>query len=245
MEALSTTPSYPRIIAHRCGGALAPENSLAGLEIAARLGCAGVEFDVMLSQDAVPLLIHDETLERTTTGQGKVAQLSAEQIRACDNGKPHHKAFAGSRVPSFDEALTALDRLGLWANIEIKPAAGHEVATGEAVARRLLAGWNGKGIVSSFSLSALSAARQLAPALPIALLFEQLPADWASHAQRLQASAIHLAANHVTAVTAQQLGTTPWACYTVNTLAEAERLFSLGCSAIFTDRPDLWPSSAP
>ena len=73
--------NYPRIIAHRCGGALAPENSLAGLDLAARLGCRGVEFDVMLSADEIPLLIHDEAVDRTTTGRGQVASLSAEQIR--------------------------------------------------------------------------------------------------------------------------------------------------------------------
>lgn len=62
----------PRVFAHRCGGALAPENTLAGLRMAAQLGCRAVEFDVMLSADASPWLIHDETLERTTGGSGRV-----------------------------------------------------------------------------------------------------------------------------------------------------------------------------
>jgi glycerophosphoryl diester phosphodiesterase len=62
---------YPRLIVHRLGGALAPENTLAGLAVAARLGCKAVEFDVMLSRDGVALVIHDETLERTTSGSGR------------------------------------------------------------------------------------------------------------------------------------------------------------------------------
>ncbi|MDP3036273.1 MAG: glycerophosphodiester phosphodiesterase family protein, partial [Rhodocyclaceae bacterium] len=86
--------TYPRIIAHRCGGALAPENSLAGLAIAARLGCRAVEFDVMLTADGVPLLIHDETLRRTTTGRGRVAEMTLAEIRRFDAGGPHHAAFA-------------------------------------------------------------------------------------------------------------------------------------------------------
>jgi glycerophosphoryl diester phosphodiesterase len=232
--------AYPRIIAHRCGGALAPENTLPGLDIAARLGCGGVEFDVMLSHDGVPLLMHDETLDRTTTSQGHVALMTAHDIRACDAGARHHRAYAGTPVPTFDEALARLATLRLWANVEIKPAQGHEAATGIAVARRLVDFAPAQGIVSSFSREALLAARATNPTLPIALLFEQLPEDWANQRRALGALAVHLAARHVTPATAQALGATPWACYTVNTRDEAQRLFDLGCSAIFTDRPDLW-----
>ena len=63
----------PAVVAHRCGGALAPENTLAGLDASAACGCRGVEFDVMLSADGTPFLIHDETLARTTDGHGAVA----------------------------------------------------------------------------------------------------------------------------------------------------------------------------
>lgn len=232
--------NYPRIIAHRCGGALAPENTLPGLEIAHRLGCKGVEFDVMLSHDEVPLLIHDETLERTTTSQGRVADMAAREVLACDAGARHHRAYAGTHVPSFDDALSALARLHLWTNIEIKPAVGYEVVTGRVVAQRLLNFGPTQGIVSSFSHEALVAARAAHPALPMALLFESLPADWADRGHTLGALAVHLAARSVTAETARALRDIPWACYTVNSREEATRLFDLGCSAIFTDRPDLW-----
>ena len=77
---------YPRIIAHRCGGALAPENTLAGLRVAARLGCRGVEFDAMLAADGVPVLIHDETLERTTSGLGRVTDSESAQLIRLDAG---------------------------------------------------------------------------------------------------------------------------------------------------------------
>jgi glycerophosphoryl diester phosphodiesterase len=235
--------AYPRIIAHRCGGALAPENSLTGLAIAARLGCRGVEFDVMLSKDGVPLLIHDETLERTTTGSGCVSDLSAAQIRAFDTGRKHHKAFAVLSAPTFDEALAHCAALKLWANIEIKPATGHDEATGLAVAKRLMDNWDGNGIVSSFSLISLQAFRRFAPQLPMALLYERLPENWATTAKELNASAIHLAADHVNADVAAALSQRTWACYTVNQRAAAERLFALGCRAVFTDRPDLWAAS--
>jgi glycerophosphoryl diester phosphodiesterase len=233
-------PRYPRIISHRCGGALAPENSLDGLRIAARLGCRGVEFDVMLSADGIPLLIHDETLERTTTGQGRVPELTAAQIRCFDAGGPHHRAFAVSPAPTLDEALTCCAELGLWTNIELKPAAGQETTTGEVVGRWLASHWSGNGIVSSFSESALQAAHDEAPGVPYALLVEALPDDWSARMARTKAVALHLAAEQVTLEAAQQLATTTWAAYTVNRRLQADHLFSLGCGAIFTDRPDLW-----
>lgn len=231
---------YPRIIAHRCGGALAPENSLDGLRIAARLGCRGVEFDVMLSADEIPLLIHDETLERTTTGRGRVADLSAAAIREFDAGGRHHPAFAVAPAPTFAEAMACCAELGLWANIELKPARSHETATGAVVGRWLAAHWDGNGVVSSFSSEALAAASREAPGLPLALLAEKLPPDWRQHLRDLGAGSLHLSARSLTTSDAAALGTTPWACYTVNQRLTADRLFALGCTAIFTDRPDLW-----
>jgi glycerophosphoryl diester phosphodiesterase len=222
---------YPRIIAHRCGGALAMENSRAGLEAAARLGCRAVEFDVMLTADRVPILMHDETLERTTRCRGRVAELAFAAIRAGD-----------AAVPTLAEAMADCRRLGLWTNVEIKPAAGHEEETGAVVGAWLAAHWDGKGVVSSFSEKSALAARCALPEAAIALLCESLPADWRTQCARLGAAAVHLDAAHADAATAAQLDAAglPWACYTVNTRAKAERLFALGCAAVFTDRPDLW-----
>jgi glycerophosphoryl diester phosphodiesterase len=232
--------SYPRIIAHRCGGALAPENTLVGLDIAAVIGCQGVEFDVMLSRDGVPVLIHDEDLARTTNGKGLVAHTDAASLLALDAGVRHHKAYIGTPLPSFDATLARLAQHKLWANVEIKPAPGHERATGIVVGQRLAEGLPAGGIVSSFSLDALHAARACNPTLPLAVLFESLPDDWATHVDALGAHAVHLAARHVTPAVSHQLKDITWACYTVNTIKDAAQLFALGCHAVFSDRPDLW-----
>lgn len=223
--------AYPRIIAHRCGGVLAPENSLAGLQVAARLGCQAVEFDVMLTADGVPILMHDETLERTTRCRGRVAEQSFAQIRACAAG-----------VPTLAEAMAECRRLGLWTNIELKPAADHEEETGTVVGAWLAAHWDGRGVVSSFSAKSALAARRALPEAACAMLFEALPDDWRMQVERVNAVAVHLAAKSADAVTAQTLRTAgiPWACYTVNDRESAERLFELGAAAIFTDRPDRW-----
>lgn len=205
------------------------ENSIDGLAATKRTGCRAVEFDVMLTADGVPVLMHDETLERTTRCRGRVAELRFDQIRACD-----------ARVPTLGEAVGESQRLGLWMNIELKPAAGHEEETGSVVGRWLARNWNGHGVISSFSAKSALAGRQHLPHAPFALLCEALPTDWRARMERLNAVAVHLDAQRVDAVAASQLGAAgiPWAAWTVNDRATAERVFALGAAAIFTDRPD-------
>jgi len=232
---------YPRIIAHRCGGALAPENTLAGLRLAARLGCRGVEFDVMLAADGVPVLIHDETLERTTSGRGRVADMSSAQLARLDAGIRHHPAFAVEPLPTLDETLRLCAALGLWANVEIKPSAGQEAETGRVVARHAAVA-KGKLLLSSFSPEALRVAADAAEQLPRALLVEKIPADWRERMATTGALALHASARALTtdALQAVRDAGFPLACYTVNRREDAERLFAMGVSAVFTDRPDLW-----
>lgn len=243
--------AYPRIIAHRCGGALAPENTLAGLHIAARMGCRGVEFDVALTADGVPILMHDETLERTTNGTGFVAHKTAAEIARLDAGGKYHHAFAVSPAPTFQAALQTCAELGLWANVEIKPTPGTEVETGRVVATlvaTLVAVYvanSGPGTVllSSFSTLALQQAMHLAPTIPRALLTESIPVDWREQLQACGASALHAAAAGISAERIAPLCNSgvPLACYTVNDRARATALFAAGVSAVFTDRIDLWP----
>lgn len=238
---------YPRHIAHRCGGALAPENTLAGLQIAARLGFRAVEFDVMLSADGQALVIHDETLERTTDGQGCVAQQSWAQLADLDAGQRHHRAFAGEPLATFEQMLQGCQTLGLAANVEIKPATGHDEATGRKVAQiaaEFVAAGKLKAsliLLSSFSEAALYASHVLAPQFMKALLVEKIPMDWAARLQRLGGQALHcdaaqLSVEQIKAVTAA----VPLACYTVNQVLDAECLFAQGVTAIFTDRLDLF-----
>ena len=224
---------YPRIIAHRCGGVLAPENSLAGLAAAARIGCRGVEFDTMLSADGVPVVMHDETVDRTTDGRGMVAALTVAELRRLHLG--------GEPVPLLVDALAHCAKRGLWANVELKPPAGGEAELGRVAGQILAARWNGHGVVSSFSTEALVAARHLAPELNYALLVEGLPVDWRERVRRVHATAVHAAASRMTdaALVAVQADGLMLACYTVNRRADAERLLARGV-AVFTDRPDLW-----
>ncbi|MES2236722.1 MAG: glycerophosphodiester phosphodiesterase [Pseudomonadota bacterium] len=238
--------AYPRIIAHRCGGALAPENTLAGMRIAARMGCRGVEFDVALTADGVPMLMHDDTLERTTNGTGFVASKTMAEITRLDAGGKYHHAFAVEPAPTFQAALRTCGELGLWANVEIKPTPGTEAETGRVVAALVAAhsanNQPGAILLSSFSVLALQQALHVAPAIPRALLTETIPADWRDQLVAVGASALHTAASGITIDLIAPLcrSRIQLACYTVNDHATAATLFAAGISAIFTDRLDLW-----
>lgn len=226
----------PRWFAHRGGGSLAPENTLGGIRLAARLGYRAVEFDVMLSGDGTPVLIHDETLERTTNGAGRVCDTPDAVLFALDAGN-------GERIPRLAEAAALCRELGLLANVEIKPARGHEQATAEVVARRSAEWWRGAAVpplFSSFSLEALAVARDLAPDIARGVLFESVTADWLDEVRRLQAVSLHCAARRLDdAVLAEASDRgIPVLCYTVNTADRAKKLFARGVSALFTDRLD-------
>lgn len=237
---------YPRHIAHRCGGALAPENTLAGLRLAARLGFRAVEFDVMLSADGVPVLIHDETLDRTTDGSGKVDATSLARLARLDAGIKHHRAFSGESLPTLEQALLLCRVLKLSANLEVKPALAHERDTGKAVARLAqiaLRQWpEASLLLSSFSEDALVAVHDTAAGLPCALLVEHIPPDWPARLRQLHCSSLHCAARHLRPEQATELTSAgvPLACYTVNRPEEAVPLFAAGVAAIFTDRIDLF-----
>lgn len=235
--------TWPELLVHRCGGALAPENTLAGLEIAARLGGRAVEFDVMLSADGQPVLIHDETLERTAGCSGRVAELSAAELSGVDVGHRFHPAFAGETIPTFADALDACRRLRLAANVEIKPAVGLERQTGEAVGRSLRtidAAGDQPVLLSSFSAEALAAAVAEAPSLPRALLATcYTPAALAS-ARQLSCMALNVSREGLTEedVVAVRKAGLAVMVYTVNTLEEARRFLSWGVASVFSDRPD-------
>ncbi|MDP3288302.1 MAG: glycerophosphodiester phosphodiesterase [Methyloversatilis sp.] len=231
---------YPLWIAHRGGGSAAPENTLVAIRNGAAAGFGMVEFDVMLSRDGVPLLIHDETVERTTDGAGAVSALDAGALLRLDAGRWHGPAFAGERIPTLDQALDCLLALGITANIEIKPATGFERRTGEVVALAVAARWPADRpppLLSSFSMDALEAAREAAPDLPRGLLFEDIPDDWPARLREHAAVSIHCNEAALDDDVLRQVcdAGVPVLCYTVNDMARARALIAAGVRGLFTD----------
>ena len=245
--------SYPsRVVAHRGGGVLAPENTLAGMREAKQRGYVAVEFDVMLSRDEAPVLMHDDTLERTTNGFGAVPGMSVNELAGLDAGSWRDARFAGEPVPGLEAAGQLCRELGLFANVEIKPYApgGEAVArkTGAVVAERCADIWDGDFgglLISSFAPAALAAAHAIAPELPRAYLFDAVPLNWRDELARLECVALHCNAAKLDAATAAAIKSDGYGlmCWTVNDRDVADRLFNWGVDAICTDRLDLFAQS--
>ena len=159
---------YPHIVAHRGGGKLAPENTLAAIDVGARYGHTMIEFDAKLSKDGQIFLLHDDNLERTSNGWGVAGELPWEKLAQLDAGGWFGSAFEAERLPLLSEVAARCRQHHLMANIEIKPTTGSERHTGQAVALAARALWRGETppLLSSFSFEALEAAMQAAPELP-------------------------------------------------------------------------------
>ena len=234
---------YPRHVAHRGAGKLAPENTLAAMRAGFAHGYRMVEFDVKLSGDGVAFLLHDATLERTTDGRGRADALTWAELARLDAGSWHGAAYAGESLPT----LAAIAR---WAianrvacNIEIKPSPGRERETGAAVALDAKELWRNAAVaplLSSFSEESLAAARDAVPEMPRALLLEKFSADWLQRVAALDCVALdtdfrQLDARRVKAV--RDAGYRVL-CYTPNRASKAAELARWGVDGIITDAID-------
>jgi glycerophosphoryl diester phosphodiesterase len=233
----------PPVIGHRGAAAYAPENTLAGLRKAKALGCRWVEFDVRLTADDQPVLVHDNRLERTTDGRGRVSALSLAAVRRHDAGKRFHSSFAGERVPTLEEALTLLAELGLGANVELKAARGREAATGAVVAEllaRACAADPAHLLISSFQRGALAAARDRAPHIARGILFRRIPKNWRAVAAGLGCVTIHADQQRLRPAVLLEIRRAgyPLLAYTVNDPERAKTLFNFGVKSVFSDVPD-------
>jgi glycerophosphoryl diester phosphodiesterase len=227
---------YPRIVAHRGGGALAPENTLGAIRLGASMGFKGVEFDVMLAGDGTPVLIHDETVERTTNGRGEVPKMTYVGLSRLKIGKDE-------RIPKFEDAGRLCRELGIWANVEIKPAIGHERATGKAVAPLARELWRGAAlppVLSSFSIEALEAAREAAPELPRGYLVDKIPDDWRGTMERLRCVALHCNWKEVDRQIISDIHEAGYAVllWTVNVPEIARQMLAFGAECLVTDALD-------
>lgn len=245
-SALAESWPYPRVVAHRGGGSLAPENTLAGFAMGARHGQRMAEFDVKLSADGVCFLLHDDELERTTDGHGPAATQRYDELARLDAGRRFGALFAGERLPTLEQAAACCYLLQLYANVEIKPCPGREAETGRQVAAQAQRCWHGHDaaglpLLSSFSLDALAAAREAAPELPRGVLYGRIPDDWRATAARLGCVSLHADHRQFDAPLVREIRASGLRvlAYTVNDLARARELANWGVDLICTDRIDL------
>lgn len=118
------------VCAHRGAMSTFPENTIPAFMEAVRLGAQMIEFDVQLTTDGALVLMHDATVDRTTNGKGRIADLTLAEVMKLDAGEKMNKLFQGTRIPTFEEALAVFPR-NVWLNCHLKGGA----ALGEATAR--------------------------------------------------------------------------------------------------------------
>ena len=238
----------PRWIAHRGAGTLAPENTLAAFRLGAAHGYRAFECDVKLSADGVPFLLHDATLERTTSGRGTAGDQPWAELSQLDAGSWHSRLHAGEPLPTLAGLARFIQANGLQLNIEIKPTPGQERITGQVVATHTASLWQGQAVpplLSSFRPEALQAAMQAAPQLPRALLLDTLWPGCFDVAGQLGCTALvtnHLLMDADLVARARAAG---WLAmvYTVNKPDDAQRLLALGVDGLITDAVDRFAPS--
>ncbi|HKW53637.1 MAG TPA: glycerophosphodiester phosphodiesterase family protein, partial [Stellaceae bacterium] len=196
-----------------------------------------------LTSDGRCILLHDDTLDRTTNGSGPASRLTFEEIRRLDAGSWFSPDFAGQPVPSLEETIGLLAQLNLGAVVELKSAPGAETATGRAAAAVLAERWPAAlppPLVSSFKPAALAAAREVAPQLARALLVGTVPRDWRRQTEALDCAMLHADQRRLDRPTVELVRDAglPLFAYTVNLPQRAQELFSWGVEAVFSDCPD-------
>lgn len=236
---------YPRWIAHRGAGKLAPENTLAAFRLGASHGFRMFECDVKLSQDGVPFLMHDADLRRTTDSCGIGGAQTWQRLAQHDAGSWHSRRYAGEGLPCLENIARFCLHNGHLLNIEIKPTPGTERQTGEVVAQHAARLWAQADIpplMTSFDVAALEGAQAVAPDLPRGLLLDKPHSDWLEVAGRLACVAVvcHYSMWDAATVAAAHDAGLRCLSYTVNDEWIADRLTKLGTDGIITDRVDLF-----
>lgn len=253
-KTLLTPWPYPRWIAHRGAGKLAPENTLAAFRLGAAHGFRMFECDVKLSADGEPFLLHDSDLNRTTSGLGAAGGLRWDELSRLDAGSWHSPTFAGEPLLRLEALARWLQANDLMVNLEIKPSPGQEALTGAVVAREAARWWAGQAVLpllSSFSVEALRAAQQANSSLPRALLLEEPRPGWLNEALGLGCVAVVLHHPHLNSENIAQAHAAglKMLTYTVNDAGRAQALWADGLDGLITDAVDKLapdhPSGAP
>lgn len=240
-----TGPSRDEVQAHRGASAIAPENTLAAFRAAAEQGAKWVELDVALLGDDTLVVIHDDSVDRTTSGTGNLGALTRAEVDRLDAGSWFGSQFAGEKLPTLDEVIAELGQLGLSANVEIKQHPHHKSldqlveAVQHAIGKRA-AGTN--IMISSFDPDCLRAMHALEPDLEMAMLWGRPPEDWEAQLAAIPASTIHM---HFKALSIGLLEETTkkgtkvraWTC---NDPVQLVSFWDAGLTGVITDNPKLF-----
>lgn len=236
--------SKGRIIAHRGASRAAPENTLSAFRAAHAQGVNWVEFDVSLLGDLTPVVHHDGTLERCTTGQGSLKTIGRAALAGIRAGKLHGTAFQDEPLPTLDDTLDLLGGLGMYANLEMKthddPPGAMASLVHQALTKR---DWTGdRVIVSSFDHHELAELRRLMPGIAIAALWDEPPADFRKTLIDLKAAALHIHYPYLSQSLLQEATSYGFdlRVFTVNDPKVMAPFRQHGLTSVITDHPPLF-----
>ena len=229
------------IFAHRGVSKHYPENTGVAFYAASKLPIAGIELDVHVTADGELVVIHDETIDRTSNGTGYVKNYTLQQLRAYDYGSWFSEEFAGGNIPTLGEVLELFVGTHHLINIELKtdifPYEGIESLVIKEVAVHQM---TERVIISSFNHESLQIVAQLAPYIETAALFAEILTDFTTYTTQISANAMHIslpAAAHKSVRMALEEGAVV-RVYTVNDIDYVKTLQQLGVQAVFTDDPE-------
>jgi len=234
----------PLVIAHRGASAVAPANTMTAFEKAAVLGADGIEFDVHLSADGVPVVIHDFAVDATTDSSGRVAEMDLAQIKQLDAGSYFDPAFAGEHIPTLEEVLQAFGNQ-LLLNIELKSTSPRDNGLEQAVLTLVKQHDLGSRVLlSSFNPFSLRRAKKIAPHVRAGLLYAPDLPIFLSRAWLAPLFPHEARHPEHTMVDARYMA---WArrhgyrvnVWTVDDPDEMRRLIDLGVDGIITNVPDV------
>lgn len=223
------------VIGHRGASGYAPENTMVSYKMAYDMGADMIELDIYMSKDGVPVIMHDNKVERTTDGDGDIQQMTLEQIKKLDAGSKFNKKFAGEQVPTLEEVFA-------WAsgkipvNVEIK-GEGCEKKLVELIKKYKM---EKSVIVSSFNHEYIKKVRKLAPEITIAALVGKVD-DLKALVNYCHPDAVNPSFNNVTKKLvdeAHAMGLKVYT-YTVNDQLSMKQMIAAGVDGIFTNYSDV------
>ncbi|WP_164668696.1 glycerophosphodiester phosphodiesterase [Virgibacillus doumboii] len=228
------------IIAHRGASKLAPENTIPAFQLAYEAGADGIETDVHLTKDNIPILIHDERLKRTTDGSGYIKDYTFEQLKQLDAGSWFSPEYTGSKLISLEEFLQWIQDKPLCLNIELKnnkidyknlENIVYEVIYHYQIVKR--------ATLSTFNPKSVERLKQYNQDIEVALLTSRRSKNLVLRAKDLGANALHIKYRLLNQLLVDKAHQENMAVrvYTVNKPAHMQRCFKMGCDSIFTDVP--------
>ncbi|WP_216638550.1 glycerophosphodiester phosphodiesterase family protein [Endozoicomonas arenosclerae] len=240
MDISVNTESQRLLTAHRGIPSKAPENTLSGIRLAAQLGARWVELDTQLSKDRIPVVMHDETLDRTTNGSGLLREKTLDELRMLDTGEWYKPEYSGELFPILEEVLEECKKLDLTLNLELKLyPASEPVALVERVIELLQENEFplDKLLLSSFSREALVRCRELVPQVRRGFISDKADFGLNNVLKEVAPYSIHLDHRILTPEMARDIkGTgTVLAIWTMNEPEKVESFFDMGVDNIITD----------